>query len=461
MSKPKKLRSAPKVPAKQRPLACRRPSRRVLPSAVPRRLHRRYHRVRIAAEQVGADQQHEIAAGRMIGGVIARDVPLRIEAVDRGNVRHWAAPEVLEIGRVAPDRKLAPQQLARERLVEPDHERLDEARIGLQQHRGVRSASCRLPGSIQAGDEVGQRRIHRPAEIAARSSGCSGSAPVPSGMRAPNRAVIVSFGSSRACSCVAGRRQRRRSAQRRRIGRRRRRGVQILLMAPPPCRTRCVTFCSAARVGPGNRKRRRQIGVRALEQVAGRPDRCSSRSSGRAGTVPAATVAVPAPAVLVRLRHPSRPCRRHSPGVVAAETTACNPRPRPGAARAIGSPEAAVASAVVDPAERGRRDRGASSSSPGCRARHRRAPPCRAAPARVLRRVSAVAPALAGRLRRSTSCGGLPRPVAARADRAAAPACASAPISAAHRQAARRDMAAQRRMSTPPSVTRTRCAPAT
>ena len=92
---------------------------------------------------------------------------------------------------------LTPQQLARQLLVEPDHERFDEARVGFEQrrdvHRHVRDAR-----QHPVGRQLGQRRSTWPGESRDPRSGCNGSAPVPSATRALSRAAMVSSGSSRA-----------------------------------------------------------------------------------------------------------------------------------------------------------------------------------------------------------------------------------------------------------------------
>ena len=202
------------------------PRPRVLLAAVPLRGHRRYHRVRIAAEQVGADQQHQVAAGRVIRRVIA-EVALRDRRCRSSECpATGSAPEIPEVGRRAPDRKLAPQQFARQRLVEPDHETLRRSAGWSAAAPRRSSAPSSTPGSIQAGERsasaeyIGLRKLR-----SRRSAAAAGPVPVPSGMRAPNRAAIVSSGSSRACNAVRAGRQCRRSAERRRIGR----------AAPAPC----------------------------------------------------------------------------------------------------------------------------------------------------------------------------------------------------------------------------------
>ena len=126
--------------------------------------------VGVAPQQLAADEQDQRAA-QVGAGVACRAAALRPELVDRADVGRAvdAVPEPVERGAAPVGRVAPPQQLAVHLVVGADHERLDEAGVGLEQGDGV------VGDLADAGQEpvrvgVGQRPVQRLGQIAGRPS---------------------------------------------------------------------------------------------------------------------------------------------------------------------------------------------------------------------------------------------------------------------------------------------------
>ena len=73
-------------------------------------------------------------------------------------------PELPEVAAALVGRILAPEQLAGELVVEPDHVRLDEALVGLQQRHAVRRDEMQV-GHEHSSTDFDERLVHRHVEL--------------------------------------------------------------------------------------------------------------------------------------------------------------------------------------------------------------------------------------------------------------------------------------------------------